>query len=132
MKFKKNSILIVILLITFFSCSGQDSHLDSLYLRVLNKSKYLLKSYSVKLDGKEYIFENVESNKYSDYMKLPYLWAINSSKTTVVNKRVSVTIIKSPIDHIGDKIYRNGKFTILVNTRKEHKKFKIEEILNQE
>lgn len=134
LKKRTRYLVVFILFIDFFSGYGQDSgHLDSIYLRVFNHSKYFLKSYSLYIDKQEFMFNNVESNKYSNYQKLPYLWTNNSTQTVIVVKRKYInTIIKKQIDHIGDKVLNEGKFTIVINSRKKNKKFRIEEILNQD
>ena len=46
---------------------------DSVNVRIFNDGKYYIKEAKLKIGGNEYIIKDVWKNKYSDFIKVPYI-----------------------------------------------------------
>ena len=133
----KRIILILFVIITAKATAQDAKAYDSIEVRVHNRGKHYLREFIVIVDGKEYKFEHIWKNKYSEYITIPYLWPSNKTKTTIIIKRVIkydewVTALSIPIDHIGEKKFIQGKYTIEVDPVKRGKDLKVTEKVKKE
>ncbi|WP_298507180.1 hypothetical protein [uncultured Maribacter sp.] len=128
----KKLLVGIVILFSMFGFSQTKRATDSLKLRVFNNGKYLIKELKINIEGKEYAFKDILKNKYSESIKLPYIWNYgNSLTTTVIIKKMFaydwwVTSEEMPIDHIGDKKIENGEYTLSVKTRMKKKQLDVE------
>jgi len=116
MRFK---ILILVLLIPL-PIHGQSST-DSIDVRVYNAGQYYIKSFSISVDNKEFLFKEIPKEEYSNSIKLPYIWSYNRTEATVIIKHAfrhdkMITQSLQPVDHVGDTKYTSGRFSIIVST----------------
>jgi hypothetical protein len=112
-------ILILILLIPL-TIHGQSS-LDSIEVCLYNSGQYYIKTYSISVGNKEYLFKDIPKGEYSDTIKLPFIWSYNRTEATVIIKQVFrreklITKTLQPLDHEGDIKYSSGRFKIMVST----------------
>jgi len=133
----RSSLILILIIFSLSGFSQVINQTDSIDVRVFNQSKHYLKLYSIRIDGKDYIFSDIRTKKYSDYQKLPYLWPSNSSKTIVIIKKYFdydqwMTLLSTPIDHVGERIINKGKYTIFVNARKKKDNLIVDEIVKKE
>jgi hypothetical protein len=109
---------------------------DSLNIRVLNKGKFYLKEYTLTINGRDYRYEDIWKNKYSDYKQLPFIWPSNRAKTVVIVKRLGydkwMNVEHMPIDHVGENKLTSGSYTIEIRTRRNKENLEVEEKLTQD
>ena len=130
----KKLIFGILLLISNLCYCQYNVETDSVNLRIFNDGKYYIKEAKLKIGGNEYIIKDVWKNKYSDFIKVPYIWRNNGIEVTVIVKRMFkydewFTAIVLPIDHVGEKKIENGNYTLELNTRLKKKMLKIEQNL---
>ncbi|WP_152000943.1 MULTISPECIES: hypothetical protein [unclassified Imperialibacter] len=131
-------ILIAFSFLVSLNCFGQQqTTYDSVDVRIFNNGKHYIKEYIVTVNGKDFTFNDIWKNKYSEYQKLPYLWANNQSKTTVIVKKMIkydlwLTTLNWPIDHAAEKKHMHGKLTIDVTTRQKADQLEVEEKIKLE
>jgi hypothetical protein len=130
---KKLIFGISLLVSSLFYCQN-NVETDSVNLRIFNDGKYYIKEAKLKLGGNEYIIKDVWKNKYSDFIKVPYIWINNGIEVTVIVKRMFkydewFTVIILPIDHVGEKKIESGNYTLKLKTRLKKKMLKIEQNL---
>ncbi|WP_276392854.1 hypothetical protein [Eudoraea chungangensis] len=63
---KRFGILYIVIIAVFLSCTDRDDNLDSINIRIKNDSDILFNE--VQIGDNEEVYENVESNSYSDYL----------------------------------------------------------------
>jgi hypothetical protein len=112
-------ILTLVLLITFVA-HGQSS-LDSVYVCIYNAGQYNIKTYSISVDNKEFIFKDIPKGECSNSIKLPFIWSYNRTEAAVIVKQVFrreklITKELRPLDHEGDIKYTSGRYRIMVST----------------
>ncbi len=130
----KKLIFGISLLISSLCYCQNNVETDSVNLRIFNDGKYYIKEAKLKIGGNEYIIKDVWKNKYSDFIKVPYIWRNNGIEVTVIVKRMFkydewFTAIILPIDHVGEKKIESGNYTLELNTRLKKKMLKIEQNL---
>ena len=134
----KKLLVVITILASVVGFSQTEKANDSLKLRVFNNGKYLIKELKINIEGKEYVFKDILKNKYSESIKLPYIWNYsNSLTTTIIIKKMFaydwwVTSEEMPIDHIGDKKIESGKYTLSLKTRMKKKQLNVERNLLKE
>lgn len=107
---------------------------DSVNLRIYNAGRFNIKELKINIDGNKYVFNDIWKKKYSDFIKIPYIWSNNEIETTVIVKRMFkydqwFTQISIPIDHIGEKKIENGFCTLELKTQLKKKKLTVEQNL---
>lgn len=137
MKCDRYIIIIVALLIPFNCFSQEELSTDSVLVRIFNDGKFYIKEYVLTVNDLDYTFSDIWKNKYSEYKKIPYIWPLNESKTTVIMKRIIkydewMTTLKLPIDHVGEKKITTGKYTIEVKTSRKSAQLHVEENIQKE
>ena len=130
----KKLIFGILLLVSNLCYCQNNVETDSVSLRIFNNGKYYIKEAKLKIGGNEYILKDVWKNKYSDFIKVPYVWRNNGIEVTVIVKRMFkydewFTAIILPIDHVGEKKIESGNYTLELNTRLKKKMLKIEQNL---
>ena len=128
----KNYVLWILILCTSLCYPNNHNGADSLKVRIYNNGKYFIKELKIKIGGKEYKFDHIRKNKYSEFKTLPYIWnKRNSLETTVIIKKMFKfdewwTAKEFPIDHIGETKIESGFYTLEIKTRKRKKDLKVE------
>ena len=130
----KKLITGIIILLSSLIYSQNNVENDSLNLRIYNIGKYYIKELKIAVGENEFVFKNVWKNKYSDFIKIPYIWTNNRVETTVIVKRLFkyddwFTRIDLPIDHVGEEKIENGFYTLEIKTRLKKKKLTVEQNL---
>jgi len=132
------NLLIILTLLSCLSAFGQKQpNVDSVQVRILNKGKHYIKEHTITLNGAKYQFYDIWPNKYSEYLRLPYLWPNNRTKTTIIDKKMFkydewLTTELWPIDHVGERKYENGKLTIEIRTKVKSGQLEIEQTVTEE
>lgn len=132
--------LLILLLLTLVPIQGfsqNKTSYDSLDIRIYNKGKHYLKEYTITINGHNYTFKDVWKYKQSSYIKAPYLWTNNQTKTTVVIKRIVkydewMTVLQFPIDNISEHKFIKGKYTIEITTKKKKGNLEVKENIKKE
>jgi hypothetical protein len=130
----KKLITGIIILLSSLIYSQNNVENDSLNLRIYNIGKYYIKELKIAVGENEFVFKDVWKNKYSDFIKIPYIWTNNRVETTVIVKRLFkyddwFTRIDLPIDHVGEEKIENGFYTLEIKTRLKKKKLTVEQNL---
>ena len=134
----KKLLVGIVILFSVVGFSQTEGVTDSLKLRVFNNGRYLIKELKINIEGTEYVFNDILKNKHSEFIKLPYIWSYgNSLSTTVIIKKMFtydwwVTLEETPIDHIGDKKFESGEYTLSIKTRMKKKMLNVEQNLVKE
>jgi hypothetical protein len=121
----------------YFSSAQPDAARDSIEVRVLNKGRHYLKKHVITIDKKDYVFADIWKGKYSAYKKIPYIWSINNSLTTVIVNRMIkydswLTVGHMPIDYIGERKYTAGKYRIEIRTKRKKGQLEVEQEIIKE
>jgi hypothetical protein len=129
-------ILTLILLIPVI-VHGQTNSPDSIDVRIYNAGLHYIKTYSVSVGNKDYLFKDIPKGEYSNSIKLPFIWSYNKTDLTVIVKQIIkydkwITQLSMPIDHSGDTKYTSGRFTIIVTTKYKKGKLTLKEIIKKE
>lgn len=124
----------ILILISSLFYSQNNIENDSVSLRIYNKGKFYIKELKITVGKNEHIFKDVWKNKYSGFIKIPYIWKNNRIETTVIVKRMFkyddwFTRINLPIDHIGDEKIKSGFYTLEIKTGLKKKELKVEQNL---
>ena len=130
----KKLIFGILLLISNLCYCQNNVETDSVNLRIFIDGKYYIKEAKLKIGGNEYIIKDVWKNKYSDFIKVPYILRNNGIEVTVIVKRMFkydewFTAIILPIDHVGEKKIESGNYTLELNTRLKKKMLEIKQNL---
>lgn len=130
----KNFITGILILVSTLICSQNKIENDSVSLRIYNRGKFYIKELKLTVGENKFVFKDVWKNKYSDFIKVPYIWKNNKIETTVIVKRMFkydqwFTRIDLPIDHIGEEKIKNGFYTIELKTRLKKKELKVKQKL---
>ena len=130
----KNLITGILILVSGIIYSQNKIATDFVNLRIFNSGKYYIKEAKLKIGGNEYLIKDIWGKKYSDFIKVPYIWRNNDIEITVIVKRMFkydewYTARNLPIDHVGENKIESGKYTLELNTRLKKKKLKIEQSL---
>ncbi len=130
----RNFITGILIFVSTLIYSQNNVATDSVNLRIYNAGKYYIKEVKIKVGENEYVIKDIWKKKYSDFIKVPYIWSNNGIETTVIVKRMFkyddwFTSINLPIDHIGEKKIENGTYTLELKARLKKKILKIEQDL---
>jgi hypothetical protein len=135
----KLTYILLILSISIASFGQQDSSYqnDSIQVRVFNQGRHYIKSYSVTVNGHDYEFKDIWKKKYSDYVSMPYIWPNNKTEITIIVKRFFkydewLSLIRFPIDHVGETKKTNGEYTIFISTKVRKGELNIDDYIVKE
>jgi hypothetical protein len=129
-------ILTLILLIPVI-VHGHTNSPDSIDVRIYNAGQHYIKTYSISIDNRDYLFKDIPKGEYSNSIKLPFIWSYNKTDLTVIVKQIIkydkwITQLSMPIDHVGDTKYTSGRFTIIVTTKYKKGELAFKEFIKKE
>ena len=127
----KNLITIILIFVSSLIYSQNNLATDSVNLRIFNDGKFYIKEFKITISGNEYVFKDIWKKKYSDFIKVPYIWPSNKTETTVVVKRMIkydewYNTLMFPVDHVGEKKIETGFYTLELETRLKNKNLTVE------
>ena len=67
-------LLLKILLFIALSGASQEKY-DSVEVRVYNIGKHKIQKIIITTDGNEYSYSSIKKYKFTEYQKMPYIWA---------------------------------------------------------
>ena len=110
-------ILVLFIPITLYCQTNSSAQLDSVDVRIFNGGKHYIKKLIITVNDHDYQFLDIWKGKYSEYLRMPFLWPSNKTEVTIIVKQMFtydewMSMIIMPIDHVGESKYINGKFTV--------------------
>jgi hypothetical protein len=132
MRFK----ILTLLLFIPHTIHGQSSP-DSIDVRIYNAGQYFIKTYSISVGNKVFLFKDIPNGEYSNSSKLPFIWPSNKTEATIIVKQLFrrdklITETSQPIDHVGDTKYTSGRVRIIVTTNFKHGELWLNAVVKKE
>lgn len=110
---KKHLVLLLVVLVTSFSCTDRDDNLTKVNLRIKNTSDVTYQEVTVRSD--EYVYTNISSGSYSDYLEFDQLYSY--AYINILSEGENYVL--QPIDFVGETPLTIGFYTYELNINEE-------------
>ncbi|WP_298506350.1 hypothetical protein [uncultured Maribacter sp.] len=102
---RKHLVLLLVILITSFSCTDRDDNITKVNLRIKNTSEVTYQEVIVVSDTTKYT--NISSGSYSDYLEYDQLYSY--AYINIISD--GETYVLQPVDFVGESLLAPGFYT---------------------